>query len=76
MAPEVPHVATVKALVCPLPTHSFPHFPLGSLLPVTYTYKHTILPPAESDGVGDFSSEDEGDIQVSLMATVIKIPVD
>uniref|UniRef100_A0A674MAI3 Shootin-1-like n=1 Tax=Takifugu rubripes TaxID=31033 RepID=A0A674MAI3_TAKRU len=31
--------------------------------------KHTILPPAESDGAGEFSSEDEGDIQISPEAS-------
>lgn len=70
MAPEVPHVASVKALVCPpTPTRAqLPPFPpFCSLLLVKYAYKHTILPPAESDGAGEFSSEDEGDIQVSLM---------
>lgn len=59
VAPKVPHVVAVKALGCCF-------FSLCSMLAVTYRYKHTILPPpAESDRVGEFSSEDEEDIQVS-----------
>lgn len=59
MAPEVPHVVAVKVLSCCF----FPFVPC--FLSHTDGDIQFYPPPAESDGVGEFSSEDEEDIQVS-----------
>lgn len=58
MAPEVPHAGSVKVIF-------FFFFPLvPSFLSHTNT-KTFYFPPSESDGDGEISSEDEGDVQVS-----------